>query len=209
MDKYDKIVYKIIEIRPKIETIVKERLDYFKKIHDMDDKIWFSELAFCILTANTSAEMGIRIQNSISPDEFASLSYEDLRDRLKLLRARFYNTRSKYIYENQKYANNIKKIIISLDENKRREWLIENIKGFDYKESSHFLRNVGFFDYAIIDKHIFNLMKEFEITDEEKVRKNNYIELENKLKILAQKLNMSLGELDLYLWYLKTGKVLK
>ncbi len=36
-----------------------------------------------------------------------------------------------------------------------------------------------------------------------------YLEIEKKLKKLAEQCSISLGELDLYLWYLETGKVLK
>ena len=39
--------------------------------------------------------------------------------------------------------------------------------------------------------------------------KNKYLEIEDILKKLAKKINLSLAELDLYLWYKETGKVLK
>ena len=39
--------------------------------------------------------------------------------------------------------------------------------------------------------------------------KNKYIEIEDKLKELADKSNLTLGELDLYLWFLETKKILK
>ena len=34
------------------------------------------------------------------------------------------------------------------------------IKGLGYKEASHFLRNIGFPGYAILDKHILNSLRE-------------------------------------------------
>ncbi len=209
MKDVEELILKINEIKPEINGVVRERLEKFRSFEKLDDKFWFSELVFCILTANTSAEMGIKIQNSISPEEFASLSYEELRDRLKSLKYRFYNTRARYIYENQIYAGRIKDTVKSLEKDEKRNWLIKNIKGFGFKESSHFLRNVGFFDYAIIDKHIFNLMREYNLTDDIKINSKNYIILEGILRDLSKIFSMSLGELDLYLWYLKTGKVLK
>jgi len=39
--------------------------------------------------------------------------------------------------------------------------------------------------------------------------KNKYLKLEHLLESMAEKLNLTLAELDLYLWYLETGKVLK
>ena len=36
-----------------------------------------------------------------------------------------------------------------------REWLVENVRGMGYKESSHFLRNIGLGEnIAILDRHI-------------------------------------------------------
>jgi len=36
-----------------------------------------------------------------------------------------------------------------------------------------------------------------------------YLEIENLLREIAKETNLHLGELDLYLWYMETGKVLK
>ena len=39
-----------------------------------------------------------------------------------------------------------------------RAWLAENIKGLGYKEASHFLRNIGYGDSAIIHFHIVDIL---------------------------------------------------
>ena len=78
------------------------------------------------------------------------------------------------------------------------------------KEASHFLRNVGFEDYAIIDFHIIDILEKYGLIEKPKtMTKNKYLEIEDILKKLAKKVNLSLAELDLYLWYKETGKVLK
>ena len=41
------------------------------------------------------------------------------------------------------------------------------------------------------------------------LNKNNYFKIERKLGKIARSINLSQAELDLYLWCLKTGKVLK
>jgi len=203
------LIEKIIELKKMISPLVEKRIREFEQKNAESDLEWFSELCFCILTANTSAELGIKMQNSISPIEFASLGENELAKKLKDLGYRFYNTRAKYIHENQKFAHEIKKIIYEKDDDERRGWLVENIKGFGYKESSHFLRNVGYKNFAIIDKHIFNLMKKNGLTEEARITEKNYLILEEELKKLADKLEMDLARLDLYLWYIETGKVLK
>lgn len=81
------------------------------------------------------------------------------------------------------------------------------------KEASHFLRNIGYKNLAIIDFHIIDLLvKENLIKFDRKKKsltKNKYLEFEKILKNLAEKCQVNLAELDLYLWYLETGKVLK
>ncbi len=48
------------------------------------------------------------------------------------------------------------------DPAERRDWLARErgIKGLGYKEASHFLRNVGYSGYAILDKHICRSLAE-------------------------------------------------
>ncbi len=203
------ILEKIIELKEKISKDVEKKIKEFEEMNRKDDIQWFSELCFCILTANTSAELGLKMQRNITPEEFACLDEMSLAERLKNLGYRFYNTRAKYIHENQKYAHSIKKIIFEMNDEEKRYWLIKNIKGVNFKESSHFLRNVGYKNYAIIDKHIFKIMKENSLTDEIKITSKNYLKLEEELKKLASVLNMDLATLDLYLWYMETGKILK
>ena len=41
------------------------------------------------------------------------------------------------------------------------------------------------------------------------ITKRRYLEYERILAEVARRVGMTLGEMDLYLWYWKTGKVLK
>ena len=80
------------------------------------------------------------------------------------------------------------------------------------KVASHFLRNIGFNDYAILDKHVIEIMKEFNLIDSlSKVPTNtkNYIKHENVLKDFGKQVNLTMGQLDFVLWYYKTGKFIK
>ncbi|MCL6591905.1 MAG: hypothetical protein K6U80_18390 [Firmicutes bacterium] len=41
-----------------------------------------------------------------------------------------------------------------------RDYLVQNVKGMGYKETSHFLRNIGFREkLAILDRHILKNLK--------------------------------------------------
>ena len=94
-----------------------------------------------------------------------------------------------------------------------RNWLNENVYGLGMKEASHFLRNVGKKDVAIIDFHIVDLLNSEGLLDFDRKSKSltpsRYLEIEKVLLDLGKRLGLNLAELDLYLWYLETGKVLK
>jgi N-glycosylase/DNA lyase len=91
-----------------------------------------------------------------------------------------------------------------------REWLVNNVKGLGMKESSHFLRNIGYKDLAIIDFHIVDLLEREKLIERPKtITPKKYLEIEQILAELGKKTNLNLAELDLYLWYLETGKILK
>ncbi len=196
--------------KSKVSEAIKRRMIEFESFKNKDSKEWFLELCFCILTANSSANLGMKAQREIGYG-FLYLSREELERKLRELGHRFYKKRAEYIVLARKYAENLKEIIRSFkDERKAREWLVKNIKGIGYKEASHFLRNVGYKNVAIVDRHILNILSENKIIEKPKtLTKKRYLEIEKKLEEIAKIVNLSLAELDLYLWYMKTGKVLK
>ncbi|MFX0023913.1 MAG: N-glycosylase, partial [Candidatus Hermodarchaeota archaeon] len=90
------------------------------------------------------------------------------------------------------------------------DWLVKNVKGIGYKEASHFLRNIGYTEYAIVDFHIVDLLVKHNFIEKPKtMTKSKYLEIEKILKSIGSELELNMAELDLYLWYLETGKILK
>jgi N-glycosylase/DNA lyase len=192
----------------KIESDVIKRIKEFKELNNSPD--WFSELCFCILTANSKAETALNIEKELKGKGFHSYKESEVRDCIRRNKHRFHNNKAKFIVEARKYKN-IKEIIQEKTVTEARTWLVENIKGIGYKESSHFLRNVGYDNIAILDRHIINLMVEHNILKEKpkNLNKKKYLDIEKKFMKLSDSINMSPIKLDLYLWCLKTGKVLK
>jgi len=192
-----------------LKKLVDARIKEFKEIDRRSCEDIFQELCFCILTANFNAEKCIKIQKEIG-NGFLTLSEEELAKKLVKLGHRFPNTRAKYISESQKYLDNLTCMINSLHREELRSWFINNIKGLGYKEASHFLRNIGFDDYAIIDFHIVDILVRHNMIKRPKtLSKRKYLEVEDILKEIAIKSNLNLAELDLYLWYMETKKILK
>ena len=193
-----------------IKKKIDKRIGEFKKTGKKGNKEIFKELCFCLLTANYDAQKAINIQNKIQ-NGFIEYSENKLSDKLKKLGYRFPNVRAKYIAEARKHKGSLKKIICTCQTDKgRREWFAENVKGLGYKEASHFLRNIGHQDCAIIDFHIIDILVRHKIIKKPKtLTKKVYLKVEKQLSIIAKNLKLSLAELDLYLWYMETGKVLK
>ena len=204
---------KILKRDKTVSGVVEKRIKEFKEIHKRDNSIWFRELCFCLLTANFKAEESMKIcEKECETGAFTKCLQGELSEFLKKHGHRFPNARAGFITGARKYKNEIKNIVVNFkDEREAREWLAKNIKGLGYKEASHFLRNVGYENVAIIDRHILKVLYENKIIPEipKTIGKRKYLEIEKELEKIAGELNINLSELDFYLWYMKTGKVLK
>lgn len=193
-----------------LKKVIDLRMKEFEKFkNETSDKIFF-ELCFCLMTANFQAEKSWEIQKKLEK-EFLNSSEEELKSKLKELGHRFWPQRASRIYEARKLRERlIEKIKETQNEILLRKWIIENIKGLGMKEASHFLRNIGYNNVAIIDKHIINLLVNEKLIERPKtITPKKYIEIENILKEISNRVHLNLGELDLYLWSEQTGKVLK
>jgi N-glycosylase/DNA lyase len=202
-------IEKVIEdLKQKIGENVKNGLKVFEKNRNLSKEEKFIELCFCILVANSSMEKTFNIWKEIG-NEFLILSKEQLSKRLKELGYRFYNKRAEYIVEARNKVDLLEEILKSDNEIEIREKLVENFKGIGWKEASHFLRNLGYKNFAIIDRHVLKTLKEFGVIEKSPkyLNKKTYLEIENKLRELANKLKISLAELDFYLFYLSSGKL--
>jgi len=199
---------KNIEIKKTIDSRIKE----FERVGFFGPDEIFKELCFCFMTANFSANRGIKIQNEIG-DGFLTLSETGLSEKLKELGHRFPNARAKYIVESRDKKDELINLLKEIDDDLiLRRWIVKNIKGIGMKEASHFLRNIGYKNLAIIDFHIIDLLAKHGLIEPPKNKRltpKKYLEIENVLRKISKEANLHLGELDLYLWYLETGKVLK
>ncbi len=196
--------------RSEVGRLVQTRTAQFKEMSKKPSSELFKELCFCILCANFTAERSIKIQNTVG-EGFLNLPEKKLAQRLKALGHRFPNTRARYIVEARKHEGSLKTKIASFsDKQKLREWLIAAVKGLGPKEASHFLRNVGYTDFAIVDFHIVDVLVRHGLIQRPKtVTKRRYLEIEELLRCIAEKADLNMAELDLYLWFMETGKVLK
>ncbi len=206
------LVGKVNKLRTgEVGRLVAQRMREFRELGRKGNVEWFAELSFCILTANSTARLGIKIQRELSEGGFLYLSEAELSRKLRELGHRFPNARARFIVDARGF-HNIKDIVSKFkDARQAREWLVKNIKGIGWKEASHFLRNVGFDNVAILDRHVLSVMREHMLINvaPRTLTRRRYLEIEKKLEEVARNIGLPLGELDLYLWYMRAGEVLK
>ncbi|MBI4020325.1 MAG: N-glycosylase/DNA lyase, partial [Candidatus Aenigmarchaeota archaeon] len=198
------------------KRLIRKRLAEFRSVWRGPEGRLFEEFCFCLFTPMTKARNCDRAVNILREKDllFGGNEFE-VRKSLRRI-VRFHNTKSKYLVGNRKmfFANgsSLKDSLENLDSQfEMREWLVRNVKGFGYKEASHFLRNIGFTDLAILDRHIMrNLVKYGAIRKMPKtLTRKNYISIEGKMKKFSEKTGIPLDELDLLFWSMETGEVFK
>ena len=197
---------------------IRARLGEFEAVwRTADDARLWEELVYCIFTAGASARMGLGSVEAVR-HLLARGTHEELAAALAG-RHRYPNSRSGYIVVTREYLEadcrlRLRERLSSFgDPAERRDWLAreKGIKGLGYKESSHFLRNVGLRGYAILDKHILRCLFEVGVLDtpQPPATRTRYLATEQRLRDFARDLSIDFDELDLVLWSLKTGEILK
>ncbi len=196
---------------------IRERLLEFRRIWQTgsDLRLW-EEMVFCFFTGGCSAKMGLR-----SVEAVRTYLVDGGQERLAAALTgvhRFPNARARYIVYSRNYLNEvcgmrIRDELESRDHLERRDWLARDkgIKGLAYKEASHFLRNIGLRGYAILDKHVLNCLAELKVISDPRPPKSRdeYLNVEKELIRFADRLKIDFDEMDLLLWSMKTGEILK
>ncbi len=201
--------------KSEVKKLVQSRIEEFTKMRKKDSLSWFKELVFCILTANSRAELALKCVEELEKRNLIlNGSLSEVEIVLRRCGHRFARTRARYIIEARSWSIKLKEALNNISSIQgKRKWLIKNIKGIGMKEASHFLRNTGHLNVAIIDRHILGILMAYNLVDPnikgKTLTPRKYIEIENLIKRIAEKLDIEPGVLDLYMWYMNTGKVLK
>lgn len=197
---------------------IRVRLAQFRDIWKTgsNERLW-EELVYCIFTAGASARMGLK-----SIEAVGALLCDGTREemtRALISVHRYPRARPGYIVTTRDYLRKDCGMRLRdrlegfADPLERRDWLAREpgIKGLRYKESSHFLRNIGFSGYAILDKHVLRSLAELGIieTPNPPTTRTRYLETEQLMKKFARAVRINFDELDLVLWSMRTGEILK
>jgi len=188
---------------------INSRLEDFSNIDKKDSRQIFEELALCLLTPQSKAKSADKsIRNLVENKLLLDGTSEEIQNQLTGIR--FHITKSRRIVEARKTFSEFNfdySDIFNL-----RDEIAKSFKGIGYKESSHFLRNIGFGkDIAILDRHILKNLVKVNIIEEvpKTLTPKKYLEIEEKMRIFCQKIGINMAQLDLLFWSEETGEIIK
>jgi N-glycosylase/DNA lyase len=189
---------------------IQERLNEFCRVQPSE---YFYELVYCMLTPQSSAVNAARAVEKLRRKNF----HETTIDPEPILfekdfYIRFHKTKARLLLElKRKFPDVLSAITNGASVTDLRKWLVENVKGLGYKEASHFLRNIGYRDLAILDRHILKNLKKFGAvrTLPKTLTRKQYLRIEKRFRRFAEDVGIPIDELDLLFWSLETGEILK
>lgn len=193
-----------------LKSEIESKLIQFENVPEED---YFYELCFCICTPQSKAESAFKVQNILQREKFLENEF----DPTPILRQaenyiRFHNQKAKRLLEARENWHLINQTLLSdISGEQKREWLYLNVKGIGMKESGHFLRNIGYRNLGILDRHILKHLVSCGVFKEiPKIgSKKNYIEVEKKFMEFSDKMKIPMDHLDLLFWSYEAGLILK
>ena len=186
---------------------IEQRLQEFKQIPQQE---YFYELCFCLLTPQSKAHQSDFCIQELKRQDFQNKKVNPL--PLLKQKIRFHNHKTQYLLGFKKQHKEIFQQLQKMQNAKeKREFLVKNVKGLGLKEPSHFLRNIGYENLAILDRHILkNLLKLGAIKEiPNSLTRNKYLEIEEQFLDFSLRMKIPLDHLDLLFWARETEEIFK
>ncbi len=215
---------KILKHYQENREVIDSRLEEFEKLRDADNDRLFKELVFVILTSQSSAKKSWEATQKLEELGLLESSEKDeVAGVLELNDIQYEQKKASYVVENRKKLSQptltdpsgklkIAELIRPDNLDKTRSWFVENIDGLSWKGGSHFLRNIGYGNgFAIVSSRIISKLYELNYLEdlEQPSDKESYLEIERKMRKLAEDTGIDIKALDLVLWSIETGEVFK
>jgi N-glycosylase/DNA lyase len=192
------------------KRMIRARLEDFARVSREE---YFYELAYCLMTPQSSAVNAGKAVERLKEAEFLS---KEIDASAILFRKdhyiRFHNTKARRLREAKQ---SLPQILDALGAGSHpadtRSWFVKNVKGLGWKEASHFLRNIGYRDLAILDRHILRNLRRHRIIRSlpKSLTPARYQAIEGKFRRFADDVGIPMDELDLLFWSRETGEILK
>ncbi len=189
---------------------IKNRLEEFANV---PGNKYFYELCYCICTPQSKAVNAFIVQKVLEQKKFLTKPFKiEPLLRKKENYIRFHNTKAKRLLQAREIYPKVLEILSSdLSPAQKRDWIVTNINGIGMKEASHFLRNIGYRNFAILDRHILKHLVLCDLYNEvpKLASKKDYLAVEKRFLQFAKQVKIPVDELDLLFWSYETGTILK
>lgn len=197
------------EFREK-RSAIRTRLEGFRQVPPEE---YFFELAYCLLTPQSSAlHAGAAVVALREARCFDRPAQTAMILRRSGQYVRFHNTKAAHLADAWKLFPCVAERLAGKGPaSDLRAWLVENVRGLGWKEASHFLRNIGYRDLAILDRHILRNLKAHGVLREvpTTLTPRRYRSIESGFSRFAASVGITMDELDLLFWSRETGAILK
>ena len=189
---------------------IRRRLRDFAAVPEQE---YFYELAYCLLTPQSSAVSAGKAIEKLKQADFLGSALDPVdilssRDHY----IRFHRTKAKRLAEAKAQLGEIALVLaVGGPSPALRAWFARNVKGLGWKEASHFLRNIGHRDLAILDRHILRNLKRHGVIRAipPTLTPRRYLSIEKRFRRFAEASGIPMDELDLLFWCRETGVILK
>jgi N-glycosylase/DNA lyase len=174
---------------------------------------YFYELLFCLLTPQSSAANADRAVEILRERGFREHGFDPeplLADRGHYVR--FHRTKAaRLLAARENFGTIAPRLENGSPPPELRAWLAGNVAGFGWKEASHFLRNIGRRDLAILDRHILKNLAACGVLRRlpKTLTPKRYLAIEKEFAGFADAVGIPMDELDLLFWSMETGQILK
>ena len=181
----------------------------------------FYELAYCILTPQSSAVNADSAVQALREQGFREQGFNPT----SILRRpgsyiRFHNTKAQRLLDvRAQFADITRRLDAARredgteppDSRAVRQWLATSVRGLGMKEASHFLRNIGFRNLAILDRHILRNLHYHGVfrSVPATMTTGRYLTIEEQFRAFADQIGIPMDELDLLFWSKETGEIRK
>ncbi|HLX13553.1 MAG TPA: DNA lyase [Bacteroidota bacterium] len=174
---------------------------------------YFYECVYCLMTPQSSAVNASKAEHVLRQLDFRNTAI----DPEPILHSedyyiRFHKTKTKHLLAfKENYSSILHELTNGNSDIELREWLVRNVKGLGWKEASHFLRNIGRRDLAILDRHILRNLARAGILKglPPTLTAKQYLAIEKKFLAFAEAIGIPMDELDLLFWSMETGEIRK
>ncbi len=191
-------------------TAIVQRLSEFSAIRPTD---YFYELVYCLLTPQSSAINAEQVVQLLRAGRFESCNIDpEPLLRRKEFYIRFHKTKAKHLLRVKEDFPLISQHLANgTSPSDLRMWLVKNVNGLGWKEASHFLRNIGYRDLAILDRHILRNLYRMGVLKKlpKSLTPRLYLSIEKRFKAFAERTAIPMDELDLLFWSMETGEIRK